>query len=410
MASLEVPVRVSGGRIREGGVSNHATPLSGVQEELVKAAGPQVASVLGADGVAVEAANVGRTINVSFAPQESVRLVPLLSSLGKRPTTTAVAGVDRHGVPVILNLGDEATWHVVMLSDGGPQKSDWLRCLVASLALASKPSELQLLGVDLSGVELAFIDALPQALTDVAFRADTAIDLLAWLRDETDRRRALNRKAPQLVLVIDDLDRQGGAEPSQPVVPCGPPSWRAHCRRLGGRVGSMASGAANRGRVPARHCPDKRYGRSADSQLRHPFVGSRVDAPVCLFACAGPRPGGAQGAGATRPRAKASQPIMTTSSMTSSGTRSEWRRRPGRGLDCNELVHISGAGRNGLPTGFQWRGQHYRVATLDPTLTRRKAIEGVRVFSVRTTSGLRCQLEHRLVSDSWMMGSVLPSL
>jgi hypothetical protein len=172
----------------------------------------------------------------------------------------------------------------------------------------------------------------------------------------------------------------------------------------------MASGAANRGRVPARHCPDKRYGRSADSQLRHPFVGSRVDAPVCLFACAGPRPGGAQGAGATRPRAKASQPIMTTSSMTSSGTRSEWRRRPGRGLDCNELVHISGAGRNGLPTGFQWRGQHYRVATLDPTLTRRKAIEGVRVFSVRTTSGLRCQLEHRLVSDSWMMGSVLPSL
>jgi hypothetical protein len=155
--------------------------------------------------VAVEAANVGRTINVSFAPQESVSLVPLLSSLGKRPTTTAVAGVDRHGVPVILNLGDEATWHVVMLSDGGPQKSDWLRCLVASLALASKPSELQLLGVDLSGVELAFIDALPQALTDVAFRADTAIDLLAWLRDETDRRRALNRKAPQLVLVIDDL-------------------------------------------------------------------------------------------------------------------------------------------------------------------------------------------------------------
>jgi hypothetical protein len=118
---------------------------------------------------------------------------------------TAVAGVDEHGAPVLLNLLHRDTWHLVVESGQAPERSSWLRSMTASLAAVSRPSELQLLGVDLTGAEQTCIEALPHALTEVAFRADHAIDLMAWLRDESDRRVTLGRQVPHLALVIDDL-------------------------------------------------------------------------------------------------------------------------------------------------------------------------------------------------------------
>ncbi len=205
MAAMAVPVRVSGGRIEEGRAHYHATPIGGVQAESIQSLGPGVATALGAEAVAIHAAPGGITIDVSPAPSEPPRLLPIISSLGPYPAMTAVAGVDEHGVPVLLNLLHRNTWHLAVEASQAGDRSAWLRSIVASLAVGSRPSDLQFLGVDLTGAELAFIEALPHALTDVAFRADSAIDLLAWLRDEAERRRSRNYQTPHLVVVIDDL-------------------------------------------------------------------------------------------------------------------------------------------------------------------------------------------------------------
>ena len=86
------------------------------------------------------------------------------------------------------------------------------------------------------------------------------------------------------------------------------------------------------------------------------------------------------------------------------------RGRPARGLVCHELVHATGTQSSGLPIAFQWRGRRYRIAAVDGSKGRNETPKAVRIFSVRTTSGMRCELEHRTESNVWMMNRVLPSL
>lgn len=81
-----------------------------------------------------------------------------------------------------------------------------------------------------------------------------------------------------------------------------------------------------------------------------------------------------------------------------------------RGLVCQELVHTSGTKPSGLPSTFQWRGRRYRIAAVNGSKGRSPTPSAVRIFSVRTTSGMRCELEHRTDSNVWMINRVLPSL
>lgn len=92
------------------------------------------------------------------------------------------------------------------------------------------------------------------------------------------------------------------------------------------------------------------------------------------------------------------------------GIRSVSRARSSRGLLCHELVYASGTQPGGLPSAFQWRGRRYRIAAVDGSKGRNATPSAVRIFSVRTTSGMRCELEHRTESNVWMMNRVLPSL
>jgi len=91
-------------------------------------------------------------------------------------------------------------------------------------------------------------------------------------------------------------------------------------------------------------------------------------------------------------------------------TRAAGRGRPSRGLVCHELVYASGTQSSGLPIAFQWRGRRYRIAAVNGSKGRNATPKAVRVFSVRTTSGMCCELEHRSESNVWMMNRVLPSL
>ena len=83
--------------------------------------------------------------------------------------------------------------------------------------------------------------------------------------------------------------------------------------------------------------------------------------------------------------------------------------RRARGLVCHELVHTAGIGSSGLPLSFQWRGQRYRIAAVDGPMGRSGSSATARVITVRTTSGMRCELEHRPETNLWMINRVLPA-
>lgn len=100
---------------------------------------------------------------------------------------------------------------------------DALVTIGLATALASHPDELHLYGVDLMGVGLASLSALPHAGTIAVRDEETARRLLAFLNEESERRRALfagagvtsfadyQRRAdeslPQLLLLVAGLDQ-----------------------------------------------------------------------------------------------------------------------------------------------------------------------------------------------------------
>jgi hypothetical protein len=88
--------------------------------------------------------------------------------------------------------------------------------------------------------------------------------------------------------------------------------------------------------------------------------------------------------------------------------RSTWRRSSQRAVVCNELVHVTRSNASGLPTGFQWRGRHYRIAAVGRSAKKCAVPTSARGVAVRTTSGMQCVLEHRVESDVWVMGRILP--
>ncbi len=147
-----------------------------------------------------------------------VRLLPLLTVLGKRPALTTPIGVNASGTPVSWDLMKPSTWHVrVQASEPGPA-AEFLRTLVIGLAASSRPSQLQMAAIDLRGSGLGILEALPHGLTQTALRVDFAIEILSWMAAEIRRQRAQAGRRSQLAVVIDDLadlEAQGGRAASR---------------------------------------------------------------------------------------------------------------------------------------------------------------------------------------------------
>jgi hypothetical protein len=80
-----------------------------------------------------------------------------------------------------------------------------------SLALTSAPDELQIVGIDLGGRELAVLDSLPHTVAELATSLDTAYALLAWTNAEMDRRPRDAMGGADMALVVDDLRWAGHA-------------------------------------------------------------------------------------------------------------------------------------------------------------------------------------------------------
>lgn len=213
LASLSLPVRISGGQVHERSVRYHAVPLGTTELGELEGAQVRVAEVLGVEAVRVSPEPGGLIIDIRGAPCGSVPLLPLLESAGEIRPLTSVIGLDHGGSPTVLDLQRPATRHLAVVGSTGECRSELLRTVVVGLALSSRPSTLQFVGVDPGGKELSVVEALPHSLTDVAVRPEFAMEMLSWLAAEAQRRSRLAIQKPHLVLVVEgvgQLVRQAG--------------------------------------------------------------------------------------------------------------------------------------------------------------------------------------------------------
>ena len=207
LSSMDLPVRVSGGQVRENGVRYHLTPMGATQTEALEGAESAVAEALGAGQVRVAREIGGLAIDVTGESRGDLRLLPLMHAIGTLTPLTAVIGMAAAGHPLTLSLRDETSQHLLIEGGAGSGKSELLRTLMLSLAMTSRPSQLQVMAIEFSSRQLTCLEALPHALTDLASEPEFSLELLDWLEEEAKRRANYFVEQPKLLLLVDGFQR-----------------------------------------------------------------------------------------------------------------------------------------------------------------------------------------------------------
>jgi DNA segregation ATPase FtsK/SpoIIIE-like protein len=207
LSSLSLPTRVQGGVVGREHVRFHLAPLPDMTTSQVKEIASRVAEAMGVYKVQVDEREEGWVLDLPLQDEFSLRLLPLIQSLNNLLPLTTVPGIATSGKPVLLNLRRCETWHIFVHGQSHTGKSELLRTFILSLALKNRPSQVQFLGIDFSGKELTVIDALPHALSEVAIDTGDTDELVHWLVDEIERRLEARIIYPDLILIIDELER-----------------------------------------------------------------------------------------------------------------------------------------------------------------------------------------------------------
>lgn len=205
LLDYEVPARVDGGMISEDRVRYHLTPNVGTGMQNLLIAADRVAETLGVEGMQIEAEGDGVTLDLPLRPATGLRMLPLLHSLRQIKPCTSLVGMQVDHKPLLVDWSRPSTWHAWISAPGGSGKSELLRSMLLSLALTSRSSEVQFLGIDLSGRQLSVMEALPHSTYALATDADYASEMIHWLLGELDHRRRVGFSNPHLFLFIDEI-------------------------------------------------------------------------------------------------------------------------------------------------------------------------------------------------------------
>lgn len=138
-----------------------------------------------------------------------------------KSTVAFPIGVDVEGAPVVADFADPNTCHALVAGSTGSGKSEWLKAMVASMLLRSKPEHVKIALIDPKILTFAGVEGSPYLWRPVA---TTLAEALAILRDavkEMDTRyQMLAREAfvnlaerikagktdlPFLVLIFDEF-------------------------------------------------------------------------------------------------------------------------------------------------------------------------------------------------------------
>ncbi len=206
LSSLELPARVQGGEVGTNRVRYHLAPLPDMPSYRIREIASKVAEAMGVYKVHLDEMEDGWVLDMPLEEGISLRLLPLMEGLNNLLPLTAVLGITASGKPMLLNLRRSKAWHLFVYGPPNAGKSELLRTLIFSLALKNRPSQIQFLGIDLTGKELTVIDALPHALSEVAVDAGYAEEVICWLADEVERRKEVGVIYPDVMLIIDELE------------------------------------------------------------------------------------------------------------------------------------------------------------------------------------------------------------
>ena len=223
------------------------TPAPNVRISRIEGLGDDLAMVLSARSIRIEAPIPGKTVvgieirNDTTAPVQLKSLLTVSNEEGESQPNLQIPfalGIDVAGAPQIQDLAKMP--HLLIAGATGSGKSVMINAIIASIIFARTPSELRMLLVDPKRVELTNYNGLPHLLHQVITDADVASAMLKKAVAEMENRYKLfetakvrniegynasrnaeNEKMYSIVIIIDelaDLMMQDGRETEESIV------------------------------------------------------------------------------------------------------------------------------------------------------------------------------------------------
>ncbi len=199
-------------------------PERGVKISRISALADDIALVLAATSIRIEAPIPGKSAVGIEVPNATVSVVAVREILEQIPKKTyalpMALGKDITGKPVFGDLAKMP--HLLVAGATGAGKSVCLNCIIASLLVTMTPDELELLMIDPKRVELTTYNGIPHLKNDVITDPSLAAGALAQITREMDSRyerfakagvrkieeynaKFPTEKLPYIVVIIDEL-------------------------------------------------------------------------------------------------------------------------------------------------------------------------------------------------------------
>lgn len=225
LESFGIPVEM--GEINIGPKVTRYTlkPAEGVKLSRITALSQDLALVLAAHPIRIEAPIPGKSLVGIEVPNKTAALVRLGSLMGYKEFTDSgplgfVLGRDVTGEPVFANI--EKMPHLLIAGATGSGKSVAVHSLLISLFYKNSPATLRAIMIDPKRVELSNYEGLPHLISPVVTENKKAIGVFRWALAEMDRRYDILLKAgnrdvksynaahkdnvlPYILIVVDEL-------------------------------------------------------------------------------------------------------------------------------------------------------------------------------------------------------------
>jgi DNA segregation ATPase FtsK/SpoIIIE, S-DNA-T family len=199
--------QVTGGTVTPRWIQFLLQTAPGVKVNRIEALSREIALALGVIDARVTLQHGQVRIDVPRRDPQPVKLLELMDHLtaSRLPFGTAVLGVADDGAPLLVRLPSPDVGHILIAGTTGSGKTALLQSIIASLAIAHRRSQLQLVLIDPKGYSFAALHDLPHLLHPIVSQPDRALDLLGEMTALLDRRATTARPEPCVVIVIDEL-------------------------------------------------------------------------------------------------------------------------------------------------------------------------------------------------------------
>ncbi len=211
LARQAVQAHVEGGKAGQQSISFVVSGFEPIDTRTWNELRADLEDSLGAPWITLVMQDQKLQITVGIAA--TLDLLEILEHKLSLPAGVAALGWSTEDRPLLLNLNDPATGHVLFLGGHAAGKTAILRTAAVSLALSSRQSQVQMLFIDPESAEpeaspgpgLSALHYLPHALAAVVTQQEDIAEVLTFLADEMKYRRSHAVCIPRIVVFIDNL-------------------------------------------------------------------------------------------------------------------------------------------------------------------------------------------------------------